>query len=78
MMWIETHGSESTPPVDALARLTLDVGPAPINGSAFAVERIRRTHPHSYLRNGSVSNPIHILENSFFVVHIWGSPSLQN
>ena len=32
-MWIETYGGESTPPVDALARLTLDVGPAPVNGT---------------------------------------------
>lgn len=30
---MEADGSESTPPVDVLARLTLDVGYAPINGT---------------------------------------------
>jgi hypothetical protein len=31
-MWIEMNGCESTPPVDACPRLSLDVGPAPVNG----------------------------------------------
>ena len=30
-MWIETDGSESAPPVDDSARLSLDVGLGPVN-----------------------------------------------
>ena len=77
-MWIETDGSELTPPVDFLARFCLDVGLHPIIERAFTVEKILRTYSHSNLRKSQVDSPIHILENSFFGVHIWGVTSLQN
>ena len=58
-MWIETDGSESTPPVDPLARLTLDVGPAPVNGTHPPCGEDSENSSTSYLRNaqGLKSNP---------------------
>ena len=77
-MWIEADGSELTPPVDFLARFCLDVGLPPIIERAFTVEKILRTYSHSNLRKWHVESPIHILENPFYGVHIWGSRSLHN
>jgi hypothetical protein len=58
-MWIETDGSESTPPVDACPRLSLDVGPAPVNGTRRPCGEDSENSSTSYLRNeqGLKSNP---------------------
>ena len=77
-MWIETDGSELTPPVDFFARFCLDVGLPPVIECAFTVEKILRTYSHSNLRKWHVESPIHILENSLPDIHIWGATSLQN
>ena len=49
-MWIETDGSELTPPVDFLARFCLDVGLLPLTERGISVEKILRTYSHTRLR----------------------------
>ena len=77
-MWIETDGSESTLPVDASTRLCLDVGPASINRAHLPCGKDSENLFTFQSTKMDVESSIHILENSFFGVHIWGSRSLQN
>ena len=42
--------------------------------SALPVERIRKTYPQLYPQGTAVFRSIHILENLFLAVHIWGYP----
>ena len=77
-MWIETDGSESAPPVDASTRLCLDVGPVSINRARFLCGKDSENLFTFQSAKMDLESPIHILENPFFGVHIWGSHSLQN
>ena len=77
-MWIKADGSESTPPVDVSLRLRLDVVHNPVKAQRRPCGEDSENSCTFSSAKKPVEGPIHILENPFFGVHIWGAGSLQN